>query len=203
MSSEEEKIKENEQLQTYKPHTLFFCISLLVFRYFPFTRSQLFLTRVAHFIVPLEIGSLLIFHLTKISTDHSITAEKIHGGTGLFKGRWRLSHVPLSFLISLLYFLEELMSVFLRLNAQLFRPILWFPFRKQTMCQSFRWTSVGEGCDATTELSFWKVGPSPRKREGGRRGNGHSSLPYDSQRRENQQITLTQDWSVFPILLPV
>lgn len=57
-----------------------------------------------------------------------------------------MSYILLSLLISLLYFLEELMSVFLRLDAKLFLPILWYPFRKQMMCQSFKWTSVGEGC---------------------------------------------------------
>ena len=48
--------------------------------------------------------------------------------------------------LSLLHFLEQLMSMFLKIYAKLFLPILCYPFRKEKICQTSRWTSVGEGC---------------------------------------------------------
>ena len=60
--------------------------------------------------------------------------------------------------LSLLHFLEQLMSMFLKIDAKLFPPILWYTCRKEMICQSSRWTSVGEAAEQTqNQLQFSSV----------------------------------------------
>lgn len=89
----------------------------------------------------------------------NIYREKSMGIPTFFKS-WEQNEWHLSdFCISLLHFLEQLMSMFLKIYAKLFTPVLWYPFRKEMICQSSRWTSVGEGCWANTEPAYvWGKG---------------------------------------------
>ena len=96
-----------------------------------------------------------------ISTDHSIFMEKNPWRYQHFlKAGNKMSDISLiSASLSLLHFLEQLMSMFLKIYAKLFLPILCYPFRKEKICQTSRWTSVGEGCWTNTAPAYvWGKG---------------------------------------------